>query len=179
MARGAIDRLLDERHSLLVGSVADLLRADAWIVEVEVSFSIFGERGSIDILAYHPDTRTLLIIEVKTELTSIEETIRRNDVKVRLGVQIATERFGWPLGRAAPDRLLGRPRDRRQTDGESPVTIARLSVAYPVRGRQIRRWLAPAGRTAAGLLFLPISNPSGTGRRRQAGISCRVSAPDC
>ena len=33
----------------------------AWIVEPEVSFSIYGERGVIDILAWHPTSRILLL----------------------------------------------------------------------------------------------------------------------
>lgn len=164
---GAIDRLIDERHSLLVGSVAELLRADDWIVELEVSFSIYGERGSIDILAYHPATRTLLIIEVKTELTSIEETIRRNDVKVRLGARIATERFGWPLGEAAPDRLLviSESSTNRRRVARHDRT---LSLAYPVRGREIRRWLRRPAGPLRGPMFLPISNRRGTGPRPHA-----------
>jgi hypothetical protein len=40
-----------------------------------VTFSIYGERGSIDLLAWHSETRTLLVVELKSELTSIEETL--------------------------------------------------------------------------------------------------------
>jgi hypothetical protein len=56
---------------------------------------VFGERGSIDLLAWHESSRTLLVIELKTELTSVEETLRRHDSKVRLAPGIARERFGW------------------------------------------------------------------------------------
>lgn len=34
----------------------------------EVSFSIYGQRGVIDILAWHAATRSLLVIELKTEM---------------------------------------------------------------------------------------------------------------
>jgi transcriptional regulator with XRE-family HTH domain len=165
---GAIDRLLDERHSLVVGAVADLLRADGWLVEVEVSFAIYGERGSIDILAYHPARRTLLVVEVKTELTSIEETVRRHDAKARLGRQIAAERFGWPLGLDVAARLLvvlDSSTNRRRVARHDRT----LRVAYSARGRDVRRWLHhPVGKSR-GLLFLPVSNPGGTGRRRRIG----------
>jgi transcriptional regulator with XRE-family HTH domain len=155
---GAIDRLLDERHSLLVGVVAERLRAADWLVEVEVSFSIYGERGSIDILAYHPATQTLLVVEVKTELTSIEETARRHDVKLRLAPQVAAERFGWQADRAS--RLLvvlDSSANRRRVVSQDRT----LSVAYPARGREIARWLHRRVGVLRGLLFLPVSNPSG------------------
>src|SRR5215203_4511675 len=73
---GEIDRLLDEGHATIVGWVAATLTSLGWQVQPEVSYAVFGERGSIDILAWHPETRTLLVVEVKTELTSIEETLR-------------------------------------------------------------------------------------------------------
>jgi hypothetical protein len=43
-----------------------------------VSFSIFGERGLIDILAFHQPTGMLLIIELKTELMLDPCTVRRS-----------------------------------------------------------------------------------------------------
>ena len=45
---GDLDRLLNRRHSLLHESVARMFRdgLPAWIVAPEVSFSIYGERGS-------------------------------------------------------------------------------------------------------------------------------------
>src|SRR5689334_9236392 len=45
-----LDRLLDEDHAAIVELVVRLLRNDGWQVEVEASFSIWGERGSIDVL---------------------------------------------------------------------------------------------------------------------------------
>jgi hypothetical protein len=49
----------------------------------------------------------LLVIELKSELTSVEETLRRLDVKVRLATRVAGERFGWRAVAAA--RLLVLP----------------------------------------------------------------------
>ena len=72
---GGLDRLLDEDHAGLVGVIVAELRGLGWRVEVEVSFSHFGERGSIDILALHPMTGALLVIEIKTQLASIEELL--------------------------------------------------------------------------------------------------------
>ncbi len=158
---GAIDRLLDERHSLLVGDVAKVLRSAGWLVEVEVSFAIYGDRGSIDVLAFHPATRTLLVVEVKTELTSIEETIRRHDVKVRHAAAIAVERFGWSarqVGRLVV--LLDGSTARRRVERHR----GSLSVAYPDRGSVARRWLRSPSGTLRGLVFMSPSNRGGMRR---------------
>jgi transcriptional regulator with XRE-family HTH domain len=61
-----LDRLLDEAHARIVDLVIAALRATGWEVAVEVSFSIWGERGSIDILAFHQLTGIVLVIEVKS-----------------------------------------------------------------------------------------------------------------
>ena len=53
---GMLDRLIDERHAALVEAVSEVLLANGWQVRPEVSFALFGERGSIDILAWHPAT---------------------------------------------------------------------------------------------------------------------------
>src|SRR6266508_5890249 len=95
---GALDRLLDERHAALVGVTA--ARLLGWDVVVEASYSIYGERGSIDILAGHARTRVVLVVEVKSELMSMEELGRKLDEKTRLARrQLCRERFGWaPIG---------------------------------------------------------------------------------
>lgn len=41
----------------------------------EVSFSIYGERGVIDLLAWHGPSRTLLVIELKTEVVDAAEML--------------------------------------------------------------------------------------------------------
>jgi transcriptional regulator with XRE-family HTH domain len=149
---GDLDRLIDSRHASLAERITQLLELAGWIVVPEVSYSTFGERGSIDLLAWHPATRTLLVIELKSELTSIEGTLRQHDVKVRLGPTIARERFGWDP--AAVARLLVLPDDRtaRRRVEQHRAVFAR---AYPQRSVAIRRWLqAPVG-ALGGILFLP------------------------
>lgn len=48
----ALDRLIDGRHARFVALVVAMLRGLDWIVEIEVSFSEYGERGSIDVFAW-------------------------------------------------------------------------------------------------------------------------------
>src|SRR5215210_4506004 len=52
-----LDRLLDSGHAAVVDQVLRILVANGWIVATEVSFNHFGERGSIDVLAFHPGSR--------------------------------------------------------------------------------------------------------------------------
>lgn len=161
---GAMDRLLDDRHAELVGAASSLLSSAGWDVLPEVSYSKFGERGSIDLVAWHAPTRTLLVVEVKSELTSLEATLRKHDEKVRLGPEVVAERFGWrPLQVA---RLLVLPDSRsaqRRVAGADRV----LRRVYPGRGWAARRWLkAPIGR-GDGLIYLPITTPRS--RSRSAG----------
>jgi len=148
---GDLDRLIDSRHASLAERVTQLLELAGWIVAPEVSFSVFGERGSIDLLAWHPATRTLLVIELKSELTSIEATLRQHDVKVRLGPDIARERFGWDA--AAVARLLVLPDDRtsRRRVEHHRAVFAR---AYPQRNVAVRHWLKLPVGALGGILFL-------------------------
>ena len=59
--------MLAARHAALAEAVVADLVARGWAVRPEVTFSSWGERGSIDLLAYHPALR-LLVIDLKTEL---------------------------------------------------------------------------------------------------------------
>jgi transcriptional regulator with XRE-family HTH domain len=91
----AADRVPDELHARLVGMFVRVLRRYGWEARVEVSFSEFGERGSIDILAWHAATRALLVVEVKSELAAVEGTLRPMDVKHRPAAKVVSDRFGW------------------------------------------------------------------------------------
>lgn len=167
--RGAdLDRLLDEDHSSIGGSVSRRMGSSGWELKPEVTYSVYGERGSIDLLAWHAATRTLLVIEIKTDLVSVEETLRRHDAKVRLAAGIAQDLFGWEARTIA--RLLVLPDDtttRRRVARHDSI----LRRAYPTRGPELKRWLeAPTATDAplAGLLFTPATDGS-RGPRRRAG----------
>lgn len=182
---GEVDRLIDRGHARLGEGLAHVLAELGWEVVPEVSYANFGERGSIDLVAWHAETATLLVIELKTELTSIEETLRRHDAKTRLGGKIARERFGWHA--RAVGRLLVLPDERtprRQIERHSAL----FALPYPLRGWQLRRWLAapgsslgPFGVTVGGILFLTTSDGVSVGqpwrpRRRISGPRTRKSS---
>lgn len=92
---GEVDRLLDAAHAQVVEAVGRSLRRWRWTVLPEVSFSEYGERGSIDLLAGFIAARAVAVIEIKTEITAVDETVRIHDVKTRLATKLAQERFGW------------------------------------------------------------------------------------
>ena len=147
--RGAdLDRMLSARHSALHESVARALARDfpAWAISSEVSFSIWGERGVIDLLLWHPQRRALLIIELKTELVDVGELMGTMDRRRRLAVQIAEDR-GWFPRTVSTWVVLAESRtNERRVAAHRTV----LRNAYPADGRQMRRWLAdPEGLIAA------------------------------
>ena len=104
-----LDRLLDDAHAAVVEAMVARLRRLGWFVEVEVSFSVWGERGSIDILAFHPAFGALLVIEVKSVVTDTQATLHGLDHKARLAPQIAKDRDLADRSRDPPagDRGLG------------------------------------------------------------------------
>ena len=74
-----LDRLIAGRHSAMHDAVARLFEdLPEWATSPEVTFAIHGERGIIDILAWHAASRTLLVIELKTELVDVQETVERS-----------------------------------------------------------------------------------------------------
>jgi len=153
-----LDRLLDAGHAALVEHVTSLLVSHGWDVAPEVTFSIFGERGSIDVLAYHPASRSLLVIEVKSVIPDVQATLAGVDRKVRLAPKIAAGR-GWRVQNVS--RWLVVPSDRT-TRRRIERHEATFRAAFPMRPAELRRWLAaPLGATA-GVLFvsdIPASHP--------------------
>jgi hypothetical protein len=92
---GDLDRMLGAGHGRMHEQVARLLRRyPAWIAAPEVSFAFYGERGVIDVLAFHPARRMLLVIELKTELVDVQELLSAVDRYRRLASRVAVGR-GW------------------------------------------------------------------------------------
>jgi hypothetical protein len=90
--RGAeMARLLDEQHARLQAALANRLRQWGWQVFVEVSFNYYGDRGRVDLVAYFPPLRLLLIAEIKSEIADAQGLLGSLDVKIRLAERIATQ----------------------------------------------------------------------------------------
>jgi Holliday junction resolvase-like predicted endonuclease len=173
---GQVDRLVDEDHAALGGTVAAALAKTGWDVRAETTYSQYGERGAIDLLAWHPPTASLLVVEIKTELASAEETLRRLDQKRRLAPAIARERFGWSAAGASQVLVLPDVSTaRRRLIRHSAIFV----LALPARTAAVHRWLAQPLGTLGGVWFMSasdrggrISRPSGRERvRRTNGAS--------
>ena len=117
---------------LLVAAAATAMKTAGWVVLPEVSFSSYGERGSIDLLGLHEATRSAVMLEAKTDITSVEETQRRMDVKVRLLPKIVRDRAGWRPRNLA--RILLLP-DGRTARHRVEVASALMSDTLPLRTR--------------------------------------------
>jgi len=143
---GELDRLLNSRHSALHEAVARFFRQlPGWTIAPEVSFAINGERGIIDIFAWHAASRTLLVIELKTDIVDINELMGTLDRKRRLAARIARER-GWFPVNVGVWLIVGDSSTNRRRVHTHATT---LRAALPTDGRSIRGWLdQPSGSIA-------------------------------
>jgi len=167
---GDLDRLMNARHSALHESVAGWFAAQCpdWIPVPEVSFSIYGERGIVDVLAWHAATRTLLVIELKTELVDVQEMLGTLDRKRRLARQIGLERDWAPRNVGVWLVMAASDMNRRRAAGHELT----LRAALPQDGRAIRAWLRrPVGPIAAFSFFANARPGNGI---RQLGGARRV-----
>jgi transcriptional regulator with XRE-family HTH domain len=147
---GELDRLLNARHSALHESVARwLLTQPGWELAPEVSFAVFGERGVIDILAWHSASRTLLVIELKTEIVDVNDLMGRVDVKQRHALEIARDR-GWNARQVAAWVVVGDSATNRRRVAAHRTT---LRAAFPADQRIVQSWLAAPAGTIRGLSF--------------------------
>jgi hypothetical protein len=170
--RGAgLDRFLSEGHAAMAEAISQMLVAAGWAVRPEVSFSHFGERGVVDLVAWHESSQTVLLIELKTELADINDLLAVTGRRRRLALVIA-EPLGWKPANVAQWVVIaaGRSNERRVA---AHRTL--LRAAFPADGRSIAGWLAnPVGSPSA-LWFLP--NSHSVSRRRGPATPIRVRRP--
>ncbi len=168
-----IDRLLDERHAATVDVVVAIFRRCGWEVDVEVSFSIYGERGSIDVVGRHRPTGFLAVVEVKASIGDVNQTVIGLDRKARLAPRIAVER-GWACTGVARLLAIADNRTSRSRVARHDVTFM---TAFPLRGRACLAWLnAPIRPVPSGLLFARLPDVRSTDRMRQRLRPKRSSA---
>jgi transcriptional regulator with XRE-family HTH domain len=146
---GDLDRLLSSRHSGLHEDVARWFATDVpvWVLAPEVSYSIYGERGVIDILAWHPVERALLVIELKTDIVDINDLIGSMDRRRRLASRIAREK-GWDPLTISTWVIIAEGRTNRARLAAHRIL---LRNAFPVDGRAMRGWLRQPNRAVDAL----------------------------
>jgi hypothetical protein len=137
------------------------LTGAGWVVRPEHTFSIWGERGSIDVFAWHPGCRALPCVECKTKLPDLQDVLSTMDRKRRLAREIARVE-GWDpafIGSVlvVPDQKWARNAVRRSG--------AVFDAALPARTVAVRRWLACPSADLRGIWFLANDGAPNTGRR--------------
>lgn len=155
---GDLDRLLNAKHSQLHELVARWFAFELpqWILAPEVSYAIHRERGVIDIVAWHPGRRAILVIELKTDIVDVNQLIGKVDEKARLIRQIVRYR-GWdPLTVSTWVIVAAGRTNRARLAAHRSV----LRAAFPSDGRAIRGWL---------------HDPVGQVRRCRSGTTCPKS----
>lgn len=156
----ALDRLLDEGHARLQAAWKGRLARWGWQVWAEVSFNRYGERGRIDLLAWYPPLRFLVVCEIKTEIADVQDLLGVLDVKARLAPHVGST-LGLPAASLVVPALIvadgstNRDRIRR---------LEPLFDGFTTRGRKAASWLhRPAGH-ATGLLIFSDLRPANAGR---------------
>jgi transcriptional regulator with XRE-family HTH domain len=156
-----LDRLLDVRHAGLIDRALEILTSADWQVATEVSFNIRGERGSIDILAFHAATGSLVVIEVKSVVPDLQAMLYGLDRKGRLASEIARAR-GWNV--RSVTKLLILPDDRtarRRVDAFATT----FDAALPARTVEVRQWIHRPDGTRHGVMFLSDAPQAGSCHR--------------
>ena len=164
-----LDRLLDARHAALGASVKRRLERWGWLVRVEVSYSRYGERGRIDLLALHPPTGTLLVIEIKTELVDVQALLGSLDAKSRLAREVARQ-LGWEARAIVPAIVFAEDRTTRNR----LERVAVLFDRYSVRGRAATSWVRKPVGVPSGLLWFT-AGADVAGRPSAARVRARDS----
>ena len=154
--RGGLgDRLVDAAHAKLVEHVVRRLRAADWQVEIEFGFNVFGERGVVDVLAWHASTRTLLIVEVKSRFTDLQAMLGSLARKVRLVPRVVRDHLGWDAEAVARIVVAPGSRENRSIVGRHPAIF---DVALPVRAVDIRRWIREPCGSISGVWLVAVEH---------------------
>lgn len=163
-----LDRLRDRGHAEIVDWIVRRLNADGWECATEVSFSVYGERGSIDVLAFHRTAGVVLVVEVKSAIGDVQATLMTLDRKGRLAIRLARER-GWPAQSAARLLVVRRSSTARRRVEEFEATFG---AAFPDRAVAVRRWLRrPTGRPISGLWFVSPGTQATTRHRARRVVA--------
>ena len=172
--RGAdLARLADADHAGCADLLMRRLTTLGWLTRAEVSFNEYGDRGRIDVLAFHPPTATLLVVEVKTLIVDAQQLLGGIDVKQRIGLRVGRS-LGWVAKVVVPALVVLDTTTNRRRIREHPHLFGRFAL----RGRRASSWLRSPGPPNAGLLImLKLPNRKHRDRRRAGRQRVRAATP--
>jgi len=167
---GQLDRLLDSRHAALVEQVVGILVSSGWEAIAEYTFNHFGERGSVDILAWQMQSRALLVFEIKSELDDMQDLLSTLDRKRRLVPGLVARERSWAAETVGVVLVVSEGSVSRAAVARHRAT---LGASLPDRNVAVKRWLAsPRPPGLRGIWFLQPSAHSAVMEAR--GESRRV-----
>jgi hypothetical protein len=127
----------DAAHARCSSSVRRRLERLGWTAAQEVEVISGTARGWIDVLAYHPQARSMLVIEIKTEVRDIG-AIQRSIAWYEREAAAAAGRLGWHPVRQASALLL------LETVANDIAVIDNREVlrqSFPTRAAGLATWL--------------------------------------
>lgn len=150
-------RQRDPAHARMSAHVVRRMRAAGWVVATEVEVGGDRSRGWIDALAFHPESGTLLIIELKTEIHDLGQ-IERNLGWYEREAFAAARRLGWRPRRAIGCLLL---LASRANDDRAASNRASIDDGFRIRARELGAIIGgesiPAPRTRVIAMLDPAS----------------------
>ena len=148
-------KLLDERHVAIVQQVVARLADLGWEVRPELTFAVGRETGSIDIFAWLPAYRAVLVIEVKSLVPDMQAMLSAIDRKRRLANTLARQ-LGWQPSLVGTVLVLP---DEGQARNAVERYRAILDASFPARTVAVRRWLRQPDGDIRGIWFLRQQHP--------------------
>lgn len=137
-------RQRDRVHAWCVGFVARRLRSAGWQVETEVEIEGAAGPGWIDVLAFHPESRWLLVIEVKTEIQDFGR-IQRTLAWYEARAPKAARARGWAVDRTHACLLV---LATEAVDLALSANRALAAAAFPARARNVAALVMNPGAAA-------------------------------
>jgi len=168
-----VDRLRDRVHAAMVDAMVRRLIVDGWQATPELSFSRPPESGSIDVLGWHPGSGAILIVEVKSRIWDVQDTLSTLDRKRRLGPTLASGELGRRVATVGVLLVMPDSSSNRQTVLRHDATFR---AALPDRRRSVGEWLQSPSGPLRGILFLPTSHQDVLVRGRRRVTAVRATA---
>ena len=172
--RGAeLARLRDADHARLAEWLTRWLETFGWSVVPEASFNHYGDRGRIDLLAFHPATATLVVVEIKTVIAEIQDLLGALNTKERVAPALARS-LGWRAAQVVPFLVVA----ETTTNRRRLATHARLFARLTLRGKGAVAWIRRPQEAPSGLLLLiklPDHNRVGVRRAGRQRVRLRAA----
>lgn len=168
------DRLIDREHAAVVELVVSDLQAAGWDVLLEYTFNHYGERGSVDAIGWHAPSGALLIVEVKSRLTDLQDLLASLGRKIRIVPNLLVGERGWdPVSVGRLVVMPGSTANRGVVERHRAI----FDASFPGRAADVRRWLRDPRDPALAAVWFVSSSRVMTGTRVRRVRKARQPPP--